>query len=99
RPKRTSRSQSIRKHRLSSPKSERPRLKRYDAMWKSITLLSIVVLFISACKTSGRVNEVVDTACNWVQPIYISREDALTDETARQILNPNEIWERACKAR
>jgi len=39
---------------------------------------------------------VIDTACKWVQPIYISKDDVLTDGTARQILAHNKAYVVAC---
>lgn len=38
---------------------------------------------------------VVD-GCSWVRPVYLSTEDVLTDETARQVLVLNETWEKVC---
>lgn len=32
---------------------------------------------------------IVDTACKWVKPIYVSRQDEFTDATARAILAHN----------
>lgn len=40
---------------------------------------------------------VIDTACQWVAPIYIRKSDVLTIQTARSILNHNETWEANCK--
>ena len=40
--------------------------------------------------------EVVIDGCSWVRPVYLSTEDVLTDETARQVLVLNETWERVC---
>lgn len=40
--------------------------------------------------------EVVVDGCSWVRPVYLSTEDVLTDETARQVLVLNETWERVC---
>lgn len=51
------------------------------------------MLCISGCATNG---SVIDTACAWVRPIMVSRDDVLTDETARSILIHNETWERVC---
>lgn len=31
---------------------------------------------------------------NWVKPIYISKEDRLTEGTAKQIAVHNETWEQ-----
>ncbi len=70
------------------------------------------LLVLTACAQNGvsnngqpvRVEEVVkartvliDTACDWVRPIFISKSDTLTIETARSILVHNETWEAQCK--
>ena len=70
------------------------------------------LLVLTACAQNGvnnngqpvRIEEVVkahtliiDTACDWVRPIFISRSDTLTIETARAILGHNETWEAQCK--
>ena len=70
------------------------------------------MLLLTACAQNGvnnngqpvRIEEVVkartviiDTACDWVRPIFISRSDTLTIETARSILVHNETWEAQCK--
>ena len=39
---------------------------------------------------------VVVDGCSWVRPVYLSTEDVLTDETARQVLVLNETWEMVC---
>lgn len=51
------------------------------------------MLLVSSCSTSGPVTE---GACAWVNPIYVSRNDILTDGTARQILRHNETWSALC---
>lgn len=62
-------------------------------------LLTTAVL-LPGCVTNGRaiddVPAVVDSACEWVVPIYISSRDVLTPGTARQILNHNETLEQNC---
>lgn len=40
---------------------------------------------------------VIDTACDWVRPIYIHAIDVLTPGTARQVLAHNETWEAKCQ--
>lgn len=40
---------------------------------------------------------VIDTACDWVRPVYVSKDDVFTPGTARQILAHNETWEAQCK--
>lgn len=58
--------------------------------------MAIACLLLTACATSGPAT-VVDAGCYWTRPIYIGREDVLTDETARQILVHNETWELRCR--
>lgn len=70
------------------------------------------MLVLTACAQDGvnnngqqvRIEEVVrartliiDTACDWLRPIFISKSDTLTIETARAILGHNESWEAQCK--
>ena len=69
----------------------------------------LTMMLLSGCATTGQeidkptVREiikesvkVVDTACKWVSPIYISKSDTLTAGTARQILTHNETWKANC---
>ncbi|CAJ2908317.1 Uncharacterised protein [Burkholderia pseudomallei] len=39
---------------------------------------------------------IVDTACDWARPIYVSRTDVLSDDTARQILAHNMAGAKNC---
>lgn len=57
-------------------------------------MLSLILL-LTACNTTGRVTE-VSSGCGWTRPILVSREDVLTDLTARQILAHNETGRRLC---
>jgi hypothetical protein len=54
----------------------------------------LIAMLLSACATNGPVT--IDTACDWVQPIMISKDDQLTPDTARQILNLDEQWQLTC---
>lgn len=65
-------------------------------------------MLINGCATNGQETKtigdtiqqkpvIVDTGCKWNKPIYVSKEDILTEGTARQILAHNEIWELNCK--
>lgn len=55
-------------------------------------LAPILLLVASACATVGPATD----GCAWVKPIYVSREDVLSDGTVDQILGHNEKWERIC---
>jgi hypothetical protein len=52
----------------------------------------LTVLLLTGCATSGR----AISYCDITGPVYISKKDQLTDETARQILLHNETWSRVC---
>jgi hypothetical protein len=39
---------------------------------------------------------VVDTACDWVKPIYLDKTDVLSDETAKAILAHDKAGAKAC---
>lgn len=55
-------------------------------------LLAILILS-SGCATSGPATDY----CKVAQPIYISRDDLVTDGTAVQILAHNLTWRRLCE--
>ncbi len=61
-------------------------------MWK-ILLPATLVSLVSGCATNGpAINPapvIVDNSCAWAKPIYISKQDKLTDGTADQILAHN----------
>ena len=59
---------------------------------RTVTLLLTATL-LNACAMTGRVT---DSFCAVGRPIYISRQDALTDGTARQILDHNEVGQSLC---
>lgn len=52
-----------------------------------------LAMLLSGCGTIGSGTE---TMCVVFEPIYISREDVLTDLTAQQILQHNEVGKRVC---
>jgi hypothetical protein len=69
-------------------------------MWKMTLPLCLVASLSSGCATNG-VDQAktpaaeplvqvktrfVDTGCDWTKPIYVSKGDVLTDETAKAIL-------------
>lgn len=53
----------------------------------------LVAVLLTGCATSG----VATSYCDISKPVYISKQDVLTDGTARQILQHNETWQRVCK--
>ena len=54
----------------------------------------IAASLLSACATINP--PVVDTSCDWVRPIYVSKQDTLTDKTAREILSHDNKWQKIC---
>ncbi|QDX22117.1 hypothetical protein FP568_13200 [Pandoraea pnomenusa] len=66
--------------------------------------LFLMVTLAGCCTTSGAGTEprveyrtkVVDTGCNWTSPIYVSKADVLSDETAKAILKHNQTGAKVC---
>jgi hypothetical protein len=56
----------------------------------------ILLAFTAALFGCTTVAPAIDS-CVWVKPIYVSKQDVLTDGTVEQILRHNEAWERICK--
>lgn len=55
-------------------------------------------MLISSCTTNGLAPVVVDTACNWVNPILVSPHDieVMSEQTKRAILAHNIKWDEIC---
>lgn len=58
--------------------------------WKLWCVVSLSLL--AGCSTSGAGTD----GCAWARPIFPSRQDRLTDDTASQILVHNETGKRIC---
>lgn len=69
------------------PKSSRMRL-------SSVLVTLLLTLPLASCK-SGPATE-PSNGCEWVKPIFPSRDDQLTDGTARQILDHDETGKQIC---
>ena len=73
-------------------------------MYKLKFLAVLTALFVQGCSAGlsnlpsaeGLAGVPVIDGCSWVRPVYLSTEDVLTDETARQVLVLNETWEMVC---
>ena len=50
------------------------------------------MLCVSGCVSGSGIN----SGCEWAKPIFTSKDDVLTDGTARAILNHNETWLTVC---
>ncbi|MBE8818797.1 hypothetical protein F3H77_08875 [Enterobacter hormaechei] len=59
-------------------------------------------MLIASCGTTGPVRvEVVDTACDWVKPIYgtVHDWDVLDRQTKKDILAHNKAWQANCQGK
>ncbi|WP_250844435.1 hypothetical protein [Escherichia coli] len=55
-------------------------------------------MLIVSCATTGPAPVVVDTACDWVKPIYLTDHDiaVMDKQTKRDILVHNKAWKVNC---
>ena len=65
-------------------------------MLKAKWVVCLTAVLLTGCGTTGHEIKVVDTACTWTRPIYISQSDELTSRTAEQILTHNLTGETRC---
>ena len=97
-------------HAMTTPRHLKPI--KYVVQFLAGCVIAFAILAMTGCAMQeqkpeaqqSRVEEVIrertlviDTACQWVAPIYIRKSDVLTIQTARSILNHNETWEANCK--
>ncbi|WP_253703780.1 hypothetical protein [Citrobacter sp. SX212] len=56
-------------------------------------------MLIASCGNRGSVPVVVDTACDWVKPIYLNDHDidVMDKQTKRDILIHNKTWQANCQ--
>lgn len=80
---------------LPKPRSGRSKPQRIDTMLKKMLVACLTMSLLSGCVLIGRKTD-GDLGCTWVKPIYLSRHDALTADTARQILVHNETGAERC---
>ena len=64
---------------------------RRRLLGRSVGALLVSLLLMSGCATGP-----VTNFCQMAEPILISRQDVLTDGTARQILAHNEVGRATC---
>lgn len=67
-------------------------------MFKTTLLLCLLAPLLASCAATGPKTDttvepevvtktrVVDTACDWTEPIFVSKADVLSDATAKAIL-------------
>jgi hypothetical protein len=60
----------------------------------------ILLLLLVICATTAGCGErravVIDNGCSWAKPIYVSKDDVLTDPTAKAIRDHDETGKRIC---
>ncbi|WP_075204127.1 hypothetical protein [Citrobacter freundii] len=56
-------------------------------------------MLIASCVTRGSAPVVVDTACDWVKPIYLTDHDidVMDRQTKKDILAHNKAWQANCQ--
>jgi type IV pilus biogenesis protein CpaD/CtpE len=78
-------------------------------MLKRLLLLSLSAALLSSCATTDgpeikpapevkivTQTKIVDTGCDWTRPIFVSKGDVLTDDTAKAILAHNLAGVKNC---
>ncbi|OUF04412.1 hypothetical protein AZ020_004800 [Enterobacter hormaechei] len=69
-------------------------------MYSRMLTACLMTMLIASCGTTGPVKvEVVDTACDWVKPIYGTDHDwdVLDRQTKKDILAHNKAWQVNCQ--
>ena len=61
-------------------------------MWSARLAGLVLMLFMGGCVSGSGIN----SGCEWSAPIFVSKDDVLTDGTARAILVHNETWLAVC---
>lgn len=63
---------------------------------KKVVLAALCAAGLAGCTPSKPDVQIMDTSCDWVRPIYVSKADTLTDRTAGQILSHDKKWKKFC---
>ena len=67
-------------------------------MYSRVLTIWLMTMLIASCGSRGSVPVVVDTACDWVKPIYLTDHDinVMDRQTKKDILAHNRAWEINC---
>ena len=67
-------------------------------MYSRVLTIWLMTMLIASCGSRGSVPVVVDTACDWVKPIYLTDHDidVMDRQTKKDILAHNMAWEINC---
>ncbi|BBW22331.1 hypothetical protein STN0717ENT53_26660 [Enterobacter kobei] len=68
-------------------------------MYSRLLTICLMTMLIASCVTRGSVPVVVDTACDWVKPIYLTDHDIdfMDRQTKKDILAHNKAWQANCQ--
>ncbi|SAG00009.1 Uncharacterised protein [Enterobacter hormaechei] len=68
-------------------------------MYSRLLTICLMTMLIASCVTRGSVAVVVDTACDWVKPIYLTDHDidVMDRQTKKDILAHNKAWQANCQ--
>ena len=68
-------------------------------MYSRLLTACLMTMLIASCVTRGSVPVVVDTACDWVKPIYLTDHDidVMDRQTKKDILAHNKAWQANCQ--
>ncbi|HVI55474.1 MAG TPA: hypothetical protein VM621_10535 [Luteibacter sp.] len=66
---------------------------RFQMHQRFLSLLLLLTLPVLSCCATGPVQT---DGCDWAKPIYVSKDDVLTDGTAKQILTHDETGKVIC---
>jgi len=56
----------------------------------------LLCFFLAGCVGDKPDIQFTDTSCTWVKPIYVNKQDKLTEKTATEILSYDDKWQRFC---
>lgn len=67
-------------------------------MFSRLLTICLMTMLITSCVTRGSVPVVVDTACDWVKPIFLTDHDidVMDKQTKRDVLTHNKAWDKNC---
>ncbi|MGL5968851.1 MAG: hypothetical protein ACRCZ6_17150 [Kluyvera sp.] len=68
-------------------------------MYSRLLTICLMMPLIVSCETTGPAPVVVDTACDWVKPIYLTDHDieVMDRQTKKDILAHNKAWQANCQ--
>lgn len=70
-------------------------------MYSKLLVIFLMTMLTASCVTRGSGPVVIDTACDWVKPIYLTDHDinVMSKQTKRELLVHNRSWRANCQNR